>query len=71
MKRGRSDSLVFVDDAVTIEGTRAEKGQPMTVAEIIAAETAAIQKRWKEQKVTENPLSLNVIGSSSIFPSVL
>lgn len=46
-------------------------GQPMTVAEIIAAETAAIQKRWKEQKAAENPLRLSVVGSSSIFPSVL
>lgn len=53
------------------ENMAMQKRQPMTVAEIIAAETAAIQKRWKEQKVTENPLSLNMIGGSSIFPSVL
>lgn len=43
--------------------------EPMTVAEIIAAETAAIQKRWKEQS-SDNPLSLSVVGTSSIFPSV-
>jgi hypothetical protein len=45
-------------------------GQSMSVAEIIASETAAIQKKWKEQKAAEGSLGLTPVNGS-IFPGIV